>query len=333
MGNYTGMYCHDNCVYLKLNKKINDNKFLMNMIEIFSKEDEIIFYNYNSSNDILSLIYRCNKSKFKMFQRKFFIYSGYEFHVEEGLSQKDELFDVSIDSIVLNNIDKSIDNESIEAYVNYLVQNNTIKKVDASKLIEETLYIQFEKYVDFNGLLRRHRITPQFCGKNVKVYQTMETFMVLVKLNFDSKTEQEIHDYLVNTFQINNEICWQSFDHFSRIPIIIVKFVSLDMKKKFLSQIVQNLESDFIECVEDVLNIHLLNDFIKSIESKADDKKIEYNKKIFQVQENEFINRAPVSFNLKYEILSSIQSEGARILNEEINDDVNVKLEKIYNCD
>ena len=125
MGNYTGMYCHDNCVYLKLNKKINDNKFLMEIIELLSsKEDEIIFYNYNSTNDLLSLIYRCNKSKLKMFQQKLFHYKDYEFRVDEELSQKDELFDVSTDSIILNNIltsGKIEDSQTKSLLIEYLI--------------------------------------------------------------------------------------------------------------------------------------------------------------------------------------------------------------------
>jgi hypothetical protein len=233
----------------------------------------------------------------------------------------------------LNNIEKTVDDDTIQAYVNYLVQNNSIQRLDVSKMMKETLLIKFEKHVDFNGLLRRHRIAPQFCFKNVRVYQNMETSMVLIKLNFDKKKEQELHDYLVNTFQINNEICWQSFDHFSKIPFILVKFVNLEMKRRFLSKIAQNLESDFIGCVEDVPNIHLLNDFIKSFESKADNP-IVHDNSINQVIQNTLINSTSEFVNLNYNILSSIQSESLRNLREEIHDnDIDVKIEKFYNFD
>ena len=268
MGNSNEMFCHDNRVSLKLSKKINDSKVLEEIIEILSKTDEIIFYNYNLLDNILVLDYRCNKSKLKIMKQKSFIFNDYEFSVAEELNQKHELYDVSKDTVILKNIDKTVGTEVIKAYINYLTQNNQIIGFEVSKIYSDTMFFKFQKHVDFNGLLKQHRSAPQVYGRNVSIYQKMETFMVLAKLNVSVNSETDINEYLTKTFQFNNEYFWQSFDDFSKVPYVIIKFVCIDMKCRFLTQMTRNLDRRYINCVEDVSNIFLLNDFIASIDSQ-----------------------------------------------------------------
>ena len=264
MGNTNdSMYYHNNDVHLRVNKKIKDDDMssLVSFIEKNFGSDEILFYNYNYFEDLLTIIYRCNSSKRRMLKRKSICHKDYEFQITND--SKEDLFDVSTNCLILKNID--FDSDKIDSYVNYLIPKNTINNSRVCNVYPNSMLFEFEKHMDFNGLLRNHRLEPCFNGKFVNIYHKMETFMALLKLNVKDKNKQDLLEYLETHFEVEYDICWHSFDDFSIVPFVIVKFVCLDMKNRFFAATDKILSSGYISDLEDVLNIHLLKDFIKSI--------------------------------------------------------------------
>ena len=259
---------HDNSVFLKVDKKIEEIDFEELFSQHSSDNDVIILMNYYSSDHILELIYRCNKSKWKIMENKIIHFKNYEFQIEKCYRESEGGFVVSQNSIILQNFSSNENLVSIEFYAKSLVPSNEINRIEMSCIFADTYYFHFEKPINFNELLKRHRITPRLHEKEIKIYQSLETFMVLIELNVNGRDQKEIHKFLNSIFQRKNESYWQCFDEIFKNPFIIVKFLKLDFKLSVLANANALIKSDFIKNVEDIANIYLLNDFLSLFESR-----------------------------------------------------------------
>jgi len=257
MENYT-----DNRVLLKTSKDINFQD--LEMIQLFfetysfSGGDEIIAFN-SVSNDTLEITYRCNSTKQNILKIKSFNYKNYDFQAHElELSQNvHENLEVLKNSIILENIAKNEDIFNIALYSHYLVYNNIIRGIVLSDVYLDTFYVQFEREIDYKDLTQRHNKKTQLHGREVKVYERFETLLVLVKLKVDGKSKVEISEYLNLTFQ--NEMHWQSFDNFEKIPYVVLKFTNFYFKNEFLKDCDKYIDNNFIVAFESISNLSQLN--------------------------------------------------------------------------
>ena len=256
MENYT-----DNRVLLKTSKDINFQD--LEMIQLFfetysfSGGDEVIAFN-SLSNDTLEITYRCNSTKQNILKIKSFNYKNYDFQANEPVSENlHETLEPLKNSMILENIAKNEDIFNIALYSHYLVYNNIIRGIVLSDTYPDTFYVQFEREIDFKDLIQRHNKKTQLHGREVKVYERFETLLVLVKLKVDGKSKLEISEYLNLTFQ--NEMHWQSFDNFDKIPYVVLKFTNFFFKNEFLKECDKYIDNNFIVVFESVSNLNQLN--------------------------------------------------------------------------
>jgi hypothetical protein len=146
--------------------------------------------------------------------------------------------------------------------------NNQLKRLESSDHLINTYYFQFQFKINFKDLFHQHQEYLDLLGKNIKFYRAYQTFLILASLNLKDKTPQSITQYLNRVFHKDEKINWQSFNDFSIIPFVIIKFSTVDLKRKYLVEADKLLDSDYIVSIEDVLNVNLLNKFISQIESK-----------------------------------------------------------------
>ena len=268
-------YLHDNRVILKINKKITDKDDL-EMLQLYfetkslSSGDETLFFNYDYENDKIEITYRSNQVKTDIIRKKQFLFNNYELEVIDFKQPIHQFFHKLEDTLILNVANKNIDD--VKLYASYLANDNTIKNFTSSHTRPHLYYIQFENPLNQQFVVKRHAKALKLKSNPVEVFEAFETFMVMVKLNLNGKSNDELSLYLDEIFQKHGEMYWQSCGDFSKIPFIIVKFINYSLKIKFLNEFVNN---EIMIAIENVLNINLLNETVSSSDSKHEIRQIE----------------------------------------------------------
>jgi hypothetical protein len=297
---------HDNRVCLQLYGKIRDQQQFNSVISSYQKHlggYEIVFCEYDFNNDVLEITYRCNKSKQIVLKENNFLN---EFSILKNSNKDRENYPILIDSFV---VESSMEISYLQNYVKMLQNNNNnrLKRLESSDHLVNTFYFQFQFEINFKVLFHQHQEYLDLLGKNIKFYRAYQTFLILASLNLKDKSPQSITQYLNRVFHEDDKINWQSFNDFSIIPFVIIKFSTVDLKRKYLVEADKLLDSDFIVSIEDVLNVNLLNKFISQIESKNNENfeltKIMHNNGS-KIKQNKNKSDFLVSKSLNYEFKS-----------------------------
>jgi hypothetical protein len=260
------IFC-DNLVYLKSKQNIKeeDLEFVFLFFETakYSNGGDIIKSKYDSSANIIEILYRSNAIKQEILKRKYFQYEGYEFEAfEKEIEDPNLKFTKIKDTLIFENIDKNEDKNKIELYINYLVQENDIEMLEMSEVFNNVYCVKFQKLIDFENVCINLERKPELRKRKIKVYEVFESFSCVLKINNEGTiNKNDTHLYFQKIFNSSNVINWQYLKNSGKKSFIIVNFVDLGSKKQFLTDYIPLMDQKFVRNIENVLNFHLLNDY------------------------------------------------------------------------
>ena len=252
---------------MKINKQLLEEDYRELVLFFMSKKDssknQIILDEYDYKTNTLALTFAKGSNKFKILDRKNFVFKHYEIEAFESKTIQNNLKEKYDNILITENIELDYSQSGLDFYMKLLIGKTAtmmLKKVKS--IIDENLLIfQFEQDIVFNQVKENLKYYPTLNYKVIKIYEAFETMSVLVKFNSFKFFNEE---YLNEKFKLKGFMYWQVPFSMNNSPFVIVKFLDMDFKFDFLLNYSKISEKDYF--IENIFNDELINDYLKKFE-------------------------------------------------------------------
>ena len=247
----------DNTLHLSINKSLNNKDYKVIISHFESIGGPLIKHKYKKDDKILELIFLEGAKKQKILKKKVFNINYYTLEASEinrkrNLNKHLEKFN---NLLIIENIDFNEDNKKLRSQLDFVFENKGFSKKVQSIINNNLVFFKFDDFIDENNYFHDNQALN---GKEIKIHEAFETSSILVKLDSSRFNEK----YLNEKFKLNDLMYWQVPFKMDNSPFVIVKFLNIDYKYKFLMNYSQTVNKEYL--IENIFNWALLNDYLSA---------------------------------------------------------------------